>query len=63
MGLIALQHVGSSRTRARTHVVCISRQILNYCGTREAPMPLFSMPIRPQLGGLFSLVLSLKNPR
>ena len=36
MGLVALRHVGSSQTRARTHVPCISRQILNYCATREA---------------------------
>ena len=35
-GLVALQHVGSSRTRARTRVPCIGRQILNYCTTREA---------------------------
>ena len=38
-GLVALRHVGSSRTRARTHVPCISRrQILNHCATREAPI-------------------------
>ena len=35
-GLVALQHVGSSRTRARTHASCIARRILNYCATREA---------------------------
>ena len=29
--------MGSSRTRARTHVPCIGRQILNHCTTREAP--------------------------
>ena len=29
-------YVGSSRTRARTHVPCISRWILNHCATREA---------------------------
>ena len=29
-------HVGSSQTRARTRVPCISRQILNHCATREA---------------------------
>ena len=27
----------SSQTRARTHVPCIGRQILNHCATREAP--------------------------
>ena len=31
-------YVGSSRTRARTRVPCISRQILNHCATREAPV-------------------------
>ena len=35
-GLAAPRHVGSSQTRARTHVPCISRQILNHCATREA---------------------------
>ena len=34
-GLVALRHVGSSRTRAQTRVPCIGRQILNYCTTRE----------------------------
>ena len=36
-GLVALQHVGSSWTRARTRVPCIGRKILNHCATREAP--------------------------
>ena len=35
-GLVAPWHVGSSQTRARTRVLCISRQILNHCATREA---------------------------
>ena len=35
MVLVALRHVGSSWTRARTHVPCIGRQILNHCATRE----------------------------
>ena len=35
-GLVALRHVGSSRTRARTRVPCIGRRILNHCATREA---------------------------
>ena len=35
-GLVAPQHVGSSQTRAQTHVPCIGRQILNHCTTREA---------------------------
>ena len=36
-GLVAPRHVGSSQTRARTRVLCIGRQILNHCVTREAP--------------------------
>ena len=35
-GLVALRHVGSSRTRARTCVLCTGRRILNHCSTREA---------------------------
>ena len=35
-GLVAPRHVGSSRTRARTHVPCIGNQSLNHCATREA---------------------------
>ena len=35
-GLVAPQHVGSSRTRARTRVPCIGRWIPNHCATREA---------------------------
>ena len=35
MGLVAPRHVGSSRTRAQTHVPCIGRYILNHCATRE----------------------------
>ena len=35
-GLVAPWHVGSSQTRARTRVPCISRQTLNHCATREA---------------------------
>ena len=37
-GPVALRHVGSSRTRARTRVPCISRRILNHCAAREAPV-------------------------
>ena len=37
MGLVAPRHVGSSRTRDRTRVPCIGRQILNHCAIREAP--------------------------
>ena len=35
-GPVTPRHVGSSRTRARTRVPCISRQTLNHCATREA---------------------------
>ena len=44
MGPAAPRHVGSSQTRARTHVPCISRQILNHCATREALTSLFLTP-------------------
>ena len=37
MDLVALWHVGSSRTRDQTRVPCIGRWILNHCATREAP--------------------------
>ena len=37
MGLVAPQHVGSSRTRAQTCVPCTGRQILNHGTTREVP--------------------------
>ena len=36
MSLVAPWHVGSSRTRARTRVLCIGGQIPNHCATREA---------------------------
>ena len=36
-GLVAPRYVGSSQTRARTHVPCTGRQILNHRTTREAP--------------------------
>ena len=35
-GLVALRHVGSSRTRAGAHVACIGRWFLKHCTTREA---------------------------
>ena len=46
-GPAAPRHVGSSQTRARTRVPCISRQILNHCATREAPLPLVELERRP----------------
>ena len=36
-GLLASRHVGSFRTRDRTHVSCISRWILYHWAAREAP--------------------------
>ena len=36
-GPVALRHVGSSQTRARARVLCIGRQTLNHCATRETP--------------------------
>ena len=36
MSLVTPQHVESSKTRNRTHVPCIGRQILNHWTTREA---------------------------
>ena len=36
-GLVASQHVGSSRTRDRTQVPCTARQILNRWTTRKNP--------------------------
>ena len=36
-GLVALRHVGSSQTRARTRVPCTGRRIVNHCATREVP--------------------------
>ncbi|KAJ8790669.1 hypothetical protein J1605_021267 [Eschrichtius robustus] len=38
---VALRHVGSSRTRARTRVPYIGRRILNHCATREVPVCVF----------------------
>ena len=42
-GLVALRHVGSSQTRARTRVPCIGRQTLNHCATREALLLVFAL--------------------
>ena len=62
MGLVAPQHVGSSRSRARTHVPCIGRQILNHCATREAlhyclwtVFPLFLHSLSPLIINCFNL--------
>ena len=50
-GLVALWHVGSSQTRARTRVPCIGRQILNHCATREAPILPFIIEQTVLVGG------------
>ena len=39
-GLVAPQHVGSSRTRARTRVPCTGRRILTHC-----PVPISYSPV------------------
>ena len=44
-GLVARRHVGSSRTRDRTHVPCIGRRILNHCTTKEALLDTFCSPL------------------
>ena len=41
MGLVAPQHVESSRIRDWTRVPCIGRWILNHCATREVPLYIF----------------------
>ena len=43
-GLNCLQHVGSSRPRDRTRVLCIGRQILNHWTTREVLHDLIFTP-------------------
>ena len=39
-GLVALQHVKSSRTMGQTHVPCIDRQILNHWTTKDPDISL-----------------------
>ena len=69
-GSVAPQHVGSSRTRARTCVPCIGRRILNHCATRGVPSHItFKEKLRTGeiivsvivLPILFILVLSVIN--
>ena len=55
MGLVAPQHVGSSRTRARTRVPCIGRRILKHCTAREAPKSTFRRSFSSAAGGARSL--------
>ena len=47
-GPAAPWHVGSSQTRARTHVPCTGRQTLNHCATREAPHCSFDLHFHQQ---------------
>ena len=51
-GIVAPRHVGSSRSRARAHVPCIGRRILNHCATREALYQNFKEEITPILHNL-----------
>ena len=44
-GLVALRHVGSSQTGARTRVPCTGRRILNHCASRQVPWILFKSPL------------------
>ena len=57
--LVAPRHVGSSRTRERTRVPCIGRQILNHCTTREVPSVQFLYSSRYSCSSWLSLSLSL----
>ena len=47
-GPVAPRHVGSSQTRARTHVPCIGRQTLNHCATREALFTFLMLSLEAQ---------------
>ena len=56
-GLVAPWHVGSFRTRDRTHVPCIGRQTPNHWTTREVPtLVLGTIPHLTH--SVFSLVIS-----
>ena len=62
MGLVALQHVGSSRTGARTHGPCTGRWILNHCATREVPGETFKAGLKTvDFPGLTGVTLVCKN--
>ena len=61
-GLVAPRHVGSSKTRARTRVPCIGRQILNHCATREA-LILFLLKFDSQLYPACCLLCSAILPK
>ena len=44
-GLVAPRHVDSSQTRNRTHFLCIGRQILMHCATREVLLSFLSLQL------------------
>ena len=54
-GSAASPHVGSSWTRARTHVPCIGRRTPNHCATREAPVVAIYLFIYFYTAGSYSL--------
>ena len=61
-GLVAPQHVGSSRIRDRTRVACIGRRILNHCATRKAPVEVLNiceLTVFIKFGKSLSIVSSL----
>ena len=64
--LVALQHVGSSQTRDRTHVPCTGRQIPSQGHTREALLITIKNPFTaiPTVSGLVpwgTLKISIKK--
>ena len=63
MGLVALRHVGSSQTRARTRVPCIGKRVLNHCATGEALYNSFKIyiDILDIMKSLWPLFWSLEN--
>ena len=56
-GFVALQHVGSSRTRPLTHVLCIGRRTLNHQTTREGLVLCSSFPACFWIGQKHFLVI------
>ena len=61
-GLVAPQHVGSSRTRDWTHVPCIGRRILNHWATREVPQNTTFLVVKIK-ETYFLAVLEGRSPR
>ena len=57
MGLVAPWHVGSSRTRAQTHVACIGRWILNHCATSHVSMPVLFKNFFIEIQLIYNVVL------